>query len=138
MSWTVQEQKILISEDIATISDWGTETVSAIHVFRDSFREAITVCAYNIVIVSLGSNTSGLSGGTNKSPPFPKTMIAENDLDENWSLWLNLRMQHPKLGDPYDFCTSVTESRLETFTVTLKDADFFDRLVQLTCGKPGI
>lgn len=28
-------------------------------------------------------------------------MIAENDLDENWSLWLNLRTQHPTLRDPY-------------------------------------
>jgi oleate hydratase len=65
-------------------------------------------------------------------------MIAGNDLDENWSLWLNLRMQHPKLGDPYNFCTSVTESRLETFTVTLKDANFFNRFVQLTCDEPGI
>lgn len=124
--------------DIATLSDCGTETVSAIHVLRDSSRETITVCADDIVIVSLGSNTSGSSSGTNKTPPLSKTMIAENELDENWSLWLNLRTQRPTLGDPYNFCTRVTESMLETFTVTLKDADFFNRFVKLTCDQPGI
>jgi oleate hydratase len=123
---------------IATLSDCGTETVSAIHVLRDSFRETITVCADDIVLVSLGSDTSGSSSGTNKSPPFPKTMIAENDLDENWSLWLNLRTQHPTLGDPYNFCTRVTESRLEIFTVTLKDAEFFNRFVKLTCDDTAV
>ncbi|KAJ6027947.1 hypothetical protein N7540_003523 [Penicillium herquei] len=123
--------------DITTLSDCGTETVSAIHVLRDSSRKTITVCADDIVIVSLGSVTSGSSSGTNKSPPFPKSMIAENELDENWSLWLNIRMMHPALGDPYNFCTNDTESMLETFTVTLKDADFFNHFVNLTCDEPG-
>jgi oleate hydratase len=65
-------------------------------------------------------------------------MIAEEELDENWSLWLNLGTKYPGLGDPYNFCTRLTESRLETFTVTLRDSDYFDRLVKLTCDKPGI
>ncbi|KAF9882554.1 hypothetical protein FE257_007282, partial [Aspergillus nanangensis] len=69
-------------------------------------------------------------------PPLLRTIIAEDELDENWSLWLNLRTKSPRLGDPYNFYTRVTESRLETFTVTLKDTEFFNRFVKITCDKP--
>ncbi|KAJ6000927.1 hypothetical protein N7481_001336 [Penicillium waksmanii] len=124
--------------DIVTHSDRGTETVSAISILRDSFQETLNVRPDDIVIVTLGSVTSGSSSGSNKSPPPLKTMIAEDELDENWSLWLDLGTKYPSFGDPYNFCTRLTESRLETFTVTLKDAEFFDRLVKLTCDKPGI
>jgi oleate hydratase len=124
--------------DIIVNSDCGTETVSAIRVLHDSSQETITIHPDDIVIVSLGSVTSGASSGTNKSPPFLDTIVPENELDENWSLWLNLGTKHPRFGGPYNFCTRVTESRLETFTVTLKDAEFFKRFVKLTCDKPGV
>jgi oleate hydratase len=124
--------------DILTYSDCGTETVSAIHVLQDNSRDSITVYPNDVVIVSLGSVSSGSLSGTNKTPPFPESMIAEDALDENWSLWLNLGTKLSSLGNPYNFCTHVTESRLETFTVTLKDTEFFDRFVRLTSDKPGI
>lgn len=124
--------------DIITILDSGRKTVSAIRALHDSSQETIIVSPDDIVIVSLGSVTSGSSSGTNKSPPPLKTILDEDKLDENWSLWLNLRTENPGLGDPYNFCTRVTESRLETFTVTLKDAEFFNRFVKLTCDQPGM
>ena len=124
--------------DIITYSDCGTETVSAIRALHDNSQESITVYPNDIVIVSLGSVSSGSLTGTNKSPPFLETMLAEDALDENWSLWLNLGTTLPRLGNPYNFCTHVTESRLETFTVTLKDAEFFNRFVRLTSDEPGI
>ncbi|KAJ5700218.1 hypothetical protein N7536_003231 [Penicillium majusculum] len=124
--------------DIITILDSGRRTVSAIRALHDSSQETIIVSPDDIVIVSLGSVTSGSSSGTNKSPPPLKTILDEDKLDENWSLWLNLRTENPGLGDPYNFCTRVTESRLETFTVTLKDAEFFNRFVKLTCDQPGM
>jgi len=124
--------------DIITILESGRETVTAIHVLHDSSQQTINVCPDDVIIVSLGSVTSGSSSGTNKTPPVLTTMLDDDKLDENWSLWLNLRTRNPRLGDPYNFCTHVTESRLETFTVTLKDAEFFNRFVKLTCDKPGI
>lgn len=124
--------------DIITYSDSGTETVLAIRALHDNSQETITVCPNDIVIVSLGSVSSGSFSGTNKTPPFVNTMRAEDELDENWSLWLNLGTNLPRLGNPYNFCTRVAESRLETFTVTLKDAEFFNRFVRLTSDEPGI
>jgi len=124
--------------DIVTQSDRGAETVSAISVMHNSSQETLNVRPDDIVIVTLGSVTSGSLSGSNKSPPPLKTMIAEDELDENWSLWLNLGTKYPSFGDPYNFCSRLTVSRLETFTVTLRDTEFFDRLVKLTCDKPGI
>ncbi|KAJ5500052.1 hypothetical protein N7453_009103 [Penicillium expansum] len=124
--------------DIIILLDGCREIVLAIHVLHDSSQQTITVYPDETVIVSLGSVTSGSSVGTNKSPPLLTTMLEEDKLDENWSLWLNLRTENPRFGDPYNFCTRVTESRLETFTVTLKDAEFFNRFVKLTCDKPGM
>lgn len=124
--------------DIVTQLDCGAKPISAIHVLRDSSQETLNVRPDDIVIVILGSVPSGSSSGSNKSPPSLKTMIAEEKLDENWTLWLNLGTKYSNFGDPYNFCTRLTESRLETFTVTLKGAEFFNRLVKLTCNKPGI
>ncbi|GCB24366.1 oleate hydratase [Aspergillus awamori] len=123
--------------DIMSHPDGGMDIVSAIRVLHDSSEETITLHPNDIVIVSLGSVTSGSLSGTDRCPPIRETMIAENELDENWSLWLNLGTKYPSLGDPYNFCTQVVESRLETFTVTLKDAEFFERFAVLTRDQPG-
>ncbi|KAJ5161354.1 hypothetical protein N7492_006746 [Penicillium capsulatum] len=123
--------------DIVSHSDGRAKSIVAIRVLRNGSNDTITVCDDDIVIVSLGSVTSGSISGTNSCPPILKTMIAEDALDENWSLWLNLGTKDPRFGDPYNFCTRVTESRLETFTVTLKNTEFFERFINLTCDEPG-
>lgn len=105
---------------------------------QDNAEKKVTVGANNIVIVSLGSIMSGSTSGTNKSPPCLEPLETENILDENWSLWLDLGTKNPKLGDPYNFCTRQSETRLESFTVTLKDPDFFNRFVELTHDRPGL
>ncbi|OQD82594.1 hypothetical protein PENSOL_c175G07003 [Penicillium solitum] len=116
----------------------GTVSISAIRALHDGAEETITVSPKDIVIISLGSTTSGSSSGTNNDPPLKKTMEAENELDENWSIWLDLATQNPTFGDPYNFCTRISESRLESFTVTLKDPEFFTRFINLTHDRPGL
>lgn len=114
------------------------ESVSAINTVQNNSEETINVHTSDIVIVSIGSVTSGSSSGSNTVPPLPPSMVAANELDENWSLWLDLGTKNPKFGNPYNFCTHVSESRLETFTVTLNDAaGFFKRFLKLTNGRPG-
>jgi Myosin-crossreactive antigen len=125
-------------KDIATRLDSGTVSISAIRTLRDRAEETIAVSPKDIVIISLGSTTSGSSSGTNNDPPSMTTMEAENELDENWSIWLDLATQNPSFGDPYNFCTRTPESRLESFTVTLKDPEFFTRFINLTHDRPGL
>jgi oleate hydratase len=57
--------------------------------------------------------------------------------DGDWSLWRQLSQKTLKFGDPKTFSSRLPESMLETFTVTLKDSEFFDRLTELTHNKPG-
>ncbi|CRG92352.1 Oleate hydratase [Talaromyces islandicus] len=124
--------------DIVTISDNGTESVTAINIEQNNSGGIINVCANDIVIVSIGSVTSGSSSGSNTAPALPPSMEAANELDENWSLWLDLGTKNPKFGNPYKFCTRVNESRLVTFTVTLNDAaGLFNRFLELTNDRPG-
>jgi oleate hydratase len=124
--------------DIVIISDNDIESVAAINIVQNNSEEIINVCTNDIVIVSIGSVTSGSSSGSNTVPALPPSMEAVNELDENWSLWLDLGTKNPKFGNPYKFCTHVSESRLVTFTVTLNDAaGFFNRFLELTNGRPG-
>lgn len=78
---------------------------------------------------------SGATTGTNTVAPSIELMETEKDLDGNWLLWLELSSKHRKFGNPYNFCTRMRESRLESFTVTLKTREFFDRLVEVTGNK---
>jgi oleate hydratase len=64
-------------------------------------------------------------------------MEIEKDLDGNWLLWLELSSKHQKFGNPYNFCTRMRESRLESFTVTLKTPELFDRLVEVIGNTTG-
>ncbi|PLB45065.1 67 kDa myosin-cross-reactive antigen family protein [Aspergillus steynii IBT 23096] len=112
--------------------------VSAIKYTRDQQPEQIiTLGGNDIAIVSLGSVMSGATTGTNISPPSLELMEIEKDLDENWLLWLELSTKHPKFGNAYNFCTRMQESRLETFTVTLRSDTFFKSFVDLTGDQPG-
>lgn len=63
-------------------------------------------------------------------------MGTENDLDENWLLWLELATKDAKFGNAYNFCMRMSESRLESFTITLRNPTFFDRFIDLTGDEP--
>ncbi|KAE8395992.1 67 kDa myosin-cross-reactive antigen family protein [Aspergillus alliaceus] len=127
-----------------TVSDIVIDTaneqkrVSSICAHRGDERDhRIDVGPNDIVIVSLGSVMSGTTTGSNTEPPSLTLTEIEKDLDENWLLWLELCTKDPKFGNAYNFCTRMPESRLESFTVTLKDPDFFSRFTKLTDNEPG-
>ncbi|KAH8434000.1 oleate hydratase [Aspergillus melleus] len=112
--------------------------VAAIKCVKDKEPEhTITLGGSDIVIVSLGSVMSGATTGDNTTPPSLELMEIEKDLDENWLLWLELSTTHHKFGNAYNFCTRMQESRLETFTVTLRSDTFFKSIVEVTGNPPG-
>ncbi|KAJ5294686.1 hypothetical protein PENANT_c014G03716 [Penicillium antarcticum] len=112
--------------------------VSSIHAVEGNSPEiTIDVGPNDIVIVSLGSVISGATSGTNTTPPSLETMRPDEELDENWLLWLELSTKDPKFGNAYNFCTRMCESRQESFTVTLKSPEFFNRFTELTGDAPG-
>lgn len=120
------------------ILDSAHQHVSSIRAAKVNEREIlINLKPDDIVIVSVGSVISGATSGTNTTPPSLEMMEVEKDLDDNWLLWLELSTKDAKFGNAYNFCTRMTESRQESFTVTLKNPEFFDRFTELTGDAPG-
>jgi oleate hydratase len=127
-----------IVSDIVMDPTSEQKRVSAICAHREDERDhKIELSPNDIVIVSLGSTMSGTTAGSNTEPPSLELIEIEKDLDENWLLWLELCTKNPKFGNAYNFCTRMPESRLESFTVTLKDHEFFARFHELTDNQPG-
>lgn len=111
--------------------------VTAIRVKENMTETTITLGSNDLVIISLGSVMSGATTGTNTTARSIELTEIGRDLNENWHLWLVLSSKHRKFGDPYNFCTRMHESRLESFTVTLKSPEFFDRFAEATENSAG-
>lgn len=86
----------------------------------------------DVVIANLGSTISGSAVGANDIPPVWQSFNADDMLDQNWSIWLDLANKHCDLGDPYSFCTRQSDSMLESFTVTTGNLEFFNSLRALS------
>ncbi|RAL14491.1 oleate hydratase [Aspergillus homomorphus CBS 101889] len=96
-------------------------------------EQTIPVTPHDIVLVSLGSAMSGSSVGSNTSAPSLYQMEADQELDENWLLWLELTTKDSRrMGNAYNFCTRLAESRLESFTITLRAGG--NRIVEKITG----
>ncbi|KAE8353404.1 oleate hydratase [Aspergillus coremiiformis] len=127
-----------VSDIIIDTAGEKKKRVSGIRAHRaDEPDRKIDIGEHDIVIVSLGSVASGTTTGSNTEPPSLEPVEIDKDLDENWLLWLELCTKNPVFGNAYNFCTRMPESRLESFTVTLKDPEFFTRFIDLTDNQPG-
>jgi oleate hydratase len=118
--------------DIVTIPNNDRQTISQLDLIQkgDSIHKQLG--QHDIVIMTLGSTVSGSAIGTNDHQPDWQPMEADEELDENWSLWLELGTRDRKFGNPYNFCTRQTESMIESFTITTEDIAFFEHLSSLS------
>lgn len=120
--------------DIFTDQKQGNRRISAFKWIKDETETTVTVGKHDIVIATLGSSVSGSTGGTNTRSPSLELLKAEDRLDKNWSLWLAFGST---LGDPYNFCTRVDESRVETFTTTFHSTECLDHLIKSVKAEVG-
>lgn len=123
--------------DLKLYPDSDPTTVSEILIQENGQEKLITVDPVDIVIVTLGSMSTGMKTGTNSEPPPPSPSLSLETLEGGeWLLWRKLMQQSPKFGNPSNFIRP-SESKLETFTVTLRDSDFTAFYSKLTRDKPG-
>jgi hypothetical protein len=54
-----------------------------------------------------------------------------------WTLWEKLAEGRPEFGNPAAFNRCIAQSCWESFTVTLKNPDFFDQMIQFSGNEPG-
>jgi oleate hydratase len=118
--------------DIATIPHKDHQTISQLDLIQRGFATQKQLGPNDIVIMTLGSTVSGSAKGTNDHQPNWHPIETGEELDENWSLWLELGTRHHKFGNPYNFCTRQSESMMESFTITTEDLAFFQQISGLS------
>lgn len=94
----------------------------------------VTVESNDLTFITLGSVSSGSVQGTNTAPAEMKSRVVH---DCAWSLWHRLAEKTSKFGNPSNFSTHIKDSRLMTFTMTIKDFEFFEQVQRLTHYLPG-
>jgi oleate hydratase len=93
----------------------------------------IVVGADDIVLVTLGSMTEGSSlGGMDVVPALGSKLDAGA-----WPLWERIARDRPEFGRPAAFADHIDESKWVSFTTTLRDPTFLQRVQDLTGNVPG-
>ena len=122
-----------------TVNDFVLETesgkvvVTGIKYSESGKDETVAVGKDDIVILQNGSMTDASSFGTMTSAP--KRLTKDNN--GGWALWEKLAAGRPEFGNPAAFNSSIPESYWPSFTVTLKDTVFFDKMEALSGNKAG-
>jgi len=107
--------------------------VTAIHYTQDGEAKILRVRPEDLVFFQNGSMTDASSYGSMFSAP-PKL---DKDDSQGWALWEKLAQGRPQFGNPAAFNSSIPESWWESFTVTLKQPAFFDRMEKFTGNRAG-
>jgi len=107
--------------------------VTGIHCMKQGKTELLFVDEGDLVFMQNGSMTDASSLGSMKSAP-EKLSKADSG---GWTLWENLAKDRPQFGNPAVFNSCIAQSFWESFTVTLKNSDFFDQMNQFSGNEPG-
>jgi oleate hydratase len=107
--------------------------VRGIHCEHNEFGKDIKVNAGDKVLVTLGSMTEASSLGSMDEPP---PLRGQPD-GGAWALWESIAAFQPQFGRPSNFTGRIAESKWMSFTTTLHDPTFFDRVRDLTGNVPG-
>jgi oleate hydratase len=111
----------------------GKFIVTGIHCLRQDTSEAIAVNDGDFVFMQNGSMTDASSLGSMTSAPSMPTKADSGA----WTLWEKLAQGRPEFGNPAAFNSCIAQSCWESFTVTLKNPAFFDRMTQFSGNQPG-
>jgi oleate hydratase len=121
--------------DILTYPSGDPTTASEIkYLGPDDSEMLVTLDPSDLVFATLGSVASGATLGTNTTPPDPPSAASTNS---QWSLWFQMAQMSRKFGNPSNFLSSTEDTTVESFTVTLKDPEFFERIIGLSNNQPG-
>ena len=95
--------------------------------------EIISIDDEDLVFFQNGSMTDASSFGSMTQAPSHRTKQDSG----GWKLWEKLAVDRPEFGNPAAFNSSIPESYWESFTVTLKDTQFFDKMEAFSGNQAG-
>jgi len=107
--------------------------VTGIHCLYPDKTEVIVVKDGDLVFLQNGSMTDASSLGSMTNPPAKLTKIDSS----GWTLWEKLAENRPSFGKPAVFNHCIAQSYWESFTVTLKNARFFDQMYEFSGNEAG-
>ncbi|KAF5021137.1 hypothetical protein F66182_6837 [Fusarium sp. NRRL 66182] len=114
------------------IEDIGSDfRVTTLRTYQDSKHVEMTLGPDDLVLLTLGSLTSGMGYGSNNGPPPTMELrdSAPHELDPSWAFWDRLALGRPQtFGNPEAFFDRPSKSTWLSFTVTLRDPAFFEHL----------
>ena len=115
----------------------GTEgdkiLVTELQTLESGKGATIPVHSEDLVLFQNGSMTDASTFGSMTKAPDKRTKLDS----QGWSLWEKLATGRPEFGNPAAFNSSIPESNWPSFTVTLKDKVFFDKMEALSGNKAG-
>ena len=136
-TWLKAQGVQLITDCRVTDLDHKTEgddfTVTGLRLLRQGKSEVLSVNEDDLVFLQNGSMTDASSLGSMNEAPAKLTKLDSG----GWSLWEKLAEGRPQFGNPAAFNSSIAQSCWESFTVTLKDPQFFDLMTQFSGNEPG-
>jgi oleate hydratase len=119
--------------DLECKTEGGTFIVTGLQYRRQGKNERIAVNEGDFVFMQNGSMTDASSLGSMTSAPKKLTKVESG----GWTLWEKLAKGRPEFGNPAAFNSCIAQSCWESFTVTLKDPAFFDKMYQFSGNEPG-
>ena len=119
--------------DLDIVTAGAKHTVTGIVVERDGVPARIDVAAADLVFFTNASMTDASSYGSMASAP-PR--LTKKD-SQGWTLWEKIADGRPDFGRPATFNASIPESWWESYTVTLKDPVFFDKMEAFSGNRAG-
>src|ERR1022692_3552988 len=136
-TWLAAQGVRLVADCKVTDLDHKTEDgkfiVTGIRCLRRDKSEVIAVNDGDFVFLQNGSMTDASSLGSMTSAPRKLTKAESG----GWALWEKLAEGQPEVGNPAAFNSLIAPSCWESFTVTLKNPAFFDRMTQFSGNQPG-
>ena len=111
----------------------GKFRVTGIHCLWEGQDKVISVNQADLVFLQNGSMTDASSLGSMTSAPAKLTKADSG----GWALWEKLAQGRPEFGNPTAFNSSIAQSCWESFTVTLKNPTFFDKMRQFSGNEAG-
>ncbi|KAH8734346.1 oleate hydratase [Ilyonectria robusta] len=112
--------------------DMGSDfRASAIRTVQGGSDVELILGPSDIVLLTLGSLTSGMGYGSNTKPPPTMELrdSAPHELDPAWTFWDQLSFERPRtFGNPEAFFDRPSKSTWLSFTTTLRDGAFFQHL----------
>ena len=112
----------------------GRFVVTGIHCDRSGKAEWLAVNDGDLVFMQNASMTDASSVGSMTSAPGKLTKGDSG----GWTLWESLAEGRPAFGNPGVFSRCIAQSCWESFTVTLKNPDFFDSMQRFSGNEAGI